>query len=195
MDFKQFLQNDVDTFQMYHGGKEWYYIPKDIIPSRKNRYEYGVGIYTTNNYSRASEYAKGSRIVQILDISKNYNDIKNVKIPLQEVIEFLKSIRIKNRNQIIQDLNFNAQRMKSDFISADTVNNLIVNHEAGAGETGVEITRFLVQHGVDALLERKSGEEYYLIIFNPKIIRRVQKVNPKQIPSFMLPTPPQGNIL
>jgi hypothetical protein len=51
-----------------------------------------------------------------------------------------------------------------------------------------------VRQGVDALLERKSGEEYYLIIFNPKIIRKIKKVDPKQIPSFMLPTPTKSSL-
>lgn len=186
MNFKQFIQNE-DTFQMYHGGVQWFGIPKELIPSRKNRYEYGVGIYTTNNYQTASQYAKGSRIVQILDINKNYTDIKNVKIPLKDTINFLSSIRLKNRAKIIEDLKFNAERMKSELIDAEIINNLMVNHEAGAGPAGVAVSQFLVRNGVDASLERKSGDEYYLIIFNPNIIRKVQKVDPNNIPSFLLP--------
>jgi hypothetical protein len=187
MNFKKFLQDTDNTFQMYHGGQEWNSIPTEIIQSRKNRYEYGVGIYTTNNYETAARYGKGGRVVQILDIDKNYRDIKDVTIPLFDVINFLNTIRVKNKSKIIEDLRSNANRMKRNDVSANVINNLIVNHQAGAGDAGVQVTKFLTQHGVDALLEHKSGEEYYLIIFNPQIIKQVRKVDPKQINNFILP--------
>lgn len=188
MDFKIWLnETQTDTFQMYHGGKRWEATPSAIIGSKKGRYEYGVGIYLTNNYSTARKYASGSRVVHIIDIDRNFKKIGDVQIPLKTAIDFLKTNRIKNKNKIIQDLISNAERMKRDTVGADIINNLVVNYESGAGEAGVAITNFLTSFGVDASLERVSGDEFYLVVFNPKIIKNVSIVDPKNIPSFMLP--------
>lgn len=187
MRFKNFMENTSDTFQMYHGGKRWERIPEEILGSRQGRYEYGVGIYLTNNYNTARKYGGGSRVVHIIDIDRNYQNINKVSIPLADAISFFKSNRIKNKKAIIEDLIANAERMNRDVVGADVINNLVVNHEAGAGQAGVAITNFLKTYGVDASLERITGDEFYLVVFNPKIIKNVSVVNPNKIPNFLLP--------
>lgn len=180
-----------DTFQMYHGGKRWSRIPTEFISSGKGRYEAGVGIYFTNNYNTARKYGKGSRVVHVADIDKNFKKLSDVNIPLIEIIGFLKNLNgLKRRQQIIADLESNAARMKRDSISANILNNLIVNHEAGSGNVGVQISNFFVSKGVDASIEPQSGEEFWLVVFNPKIIKNISVVDPRKIGSdfpFMLP--------
>ena len=101
-----------DTIKMYHGGKRWHFAPTEIQPSKKNRYEGGVGIYFTNNYNTARTYAKGSKVVHLVDIDKNYKDIRNIKLSLTTVIDFIKGVTgMKHKKEILVDLINNAKRM------------------------------------------------------------------------------------
>lgn len=176
------------TFQMYHGGGKWQSAP-EIRPSRAGRYEGGLGIYFTNSYDRARQYAKGGKVVQLVDIQRKFTDIEDVQIPVDDVIEFLNGIRIKNRSDIIADIQRNAERMKSDSVGAYIINNLLTNYGAGSGQVGVSVVEFLVSHGVDASLEHQSGEEYWLTVFNTKIIKNYTVISPQDVPveRYMLP--------
>ena len=80
------------TFKVYHGGKRWARIPDRLIASKKNRYECGVGIYFTNFYTRARQYARGSNVVQLVEIDKNFRNIDNVKLDLNKTINFLNNL-------------------------------------------------------------------------------------------------------
>ena len=178
------------TFTMYHGGKRWLMTPDSLQPSVKGRYEGGVGIYFTNSYDTARKYAKGGNVVHTVEIDKNYRDINSVMISVEEMINFVKTVSgLRKRNDIVKDILAYSQRTSRTEISGEVLNNLIVNHEAGSGQTGVEIAKFLVSKGVDASLQRQSGEERWLVVFNPKILKSVKVVDPKTITSdsqFML---------
>jgi malic enzyme len=81
--------------------------------------------------------------------------------------------------------------MQRDVISADILNNLVVNYEAGAGSAGIQVANYFVSKGVDAHMEPQSGDEFWLVVFNPKILKNVVVVDPKSVSSefpFMLPT-------
>lgn len=188
---KEILENP-DTFQMYHGGKRWSRIPTEFLGSAKGKYEAGPGIYFTNSYETARRYAKGSRVVHLVDIDKNFKDIDSVSIPLTDIVDFVKTCRgMKHKSEIIDALNRNAERMKRDIISADTLNNLVVNYEAGAGNAGIQIANYFVSKGIDAHMEPQSGDEFWLVVFNPKILKNVTVVDPRTVSSdfpFMLPT-------
>jgi len=177
-------QSSNDTFKMYHGGKRWNVIPSEILPSKKNRYEGGVGIYLTNNLNTAIKYSKGSRVVQLVEIDKNFKDITTVDIPLDKLLIFLKGLYgLKHRKEIMSDIiNFSKRTNKSN-IPAEILNNLIVNYEAGAGNIGVEISKYFVELGIDACIQKNHGDEIWLIIFNPKIIKRVSVINQSKITS------------
>lgn len=185
------IEEPTNTFQMYHGGKRWSRIPTEIINSRKNRYEAGVGIYFTNDYNTARRYAKGSRVVHLVDIDKNFKRLKDVYIPVTELVEFVKNASgMRHKTELIQSIMRCAERMGKDTLSADVLNNLIVNHEAGAGKAGVLVANFFVSKGADASIENQHGEEFWLVVFNPKIIKKVSVVDPKVVGSdfpFLLP--------
>ena len=177
-----------ETFQMYHGGKRWSMLPDELIPASKNRYEGGVGIYLTNKYETARKYAKGSRVVHIVDIDKNYRDIKGKELQIEDVVEFVKSVSgLKHKKEIIQDLISNSKRLNRPYVHADVLNNLIVNYEAGAGNVGLEIPRYFISKGIDASLQNQSGDEQWLVVFNPKIIQKFSIVNPSNQIIWTLP--------
>jgi hypothetical protein len=197
----QGLLEDTDsgTFQMYHGGKRWSRIPTELIGSAQGRYESGVGIYLTNSYNTARKYAQGSRVVHLVDIDKNFKDINDVHVPLKDVLDFVRTApRLKYKEDISNDLKSyidrvkNSHVMKIDTLSLNILNNLIVNYEAGAGNAGIAISNYFVSKGADALLENKSGDEVWLVVFNPNIIKKVSVVDPKMMGSdfaYMLPAP------
>lgn len=167
--------------EMYHGGMRWIEHP-EIRKAKKGNYEAGNGIYFTNSYLTAKKYAKGGRVVQKVKINKNFKDITDVYVDLKELIDFVNSIpRMKRKKEIINDLTRNAERRNSNTISLDILNNLIVNHEAGSGNIGPIIANYFVQKGADASVERQSGKEFWIVVFNPKIILDV-KVCPANIP-------------
>lgn len=175
-----------DTFQMYHGGNKWI-TPPEIRPSKNGRYEGGVGIYLTNDYDRARKYAKGSNVVQIVDVDKNFKDLKDTKVPLEKIIEFLNSVHgLKKRKEIINDLQRVASRTGND-IRLTTLNNLIVNWQSGSGDVGIQLKDFFVQNGADANLQDQSGDEYWLVVFNPKIIKKYSVVDSKRVTDYILP--------
>jgi hypothetical protein len=191
---KALVENDENaTFQMYHGGKRWSRIPTEILGSAKGRYEAGVGIYFTNDYNTARKYARGSRVVHLVDIDKNFKDISDVHLPLNDVIEFVKNCGgMRRKPDIINSLKSNAERMKNDWIYADILNNLIVNYEAGSGNVGINVANYFVSKGADAHIEPQSGDEFWLVVFNPKIIKKVTVVDPKTVNQsfpYMLPHP------
>lgn len=178
------------TIKMYHGGKRWHFAPTEIQPSKKNRYEGGVGIYFTNSYNTARQYAKGSRVVHLVDIDKNYRDIRSVQLPLMDVVNFVKSVSgLKHKKEILVDLVNNAKRTNSNTIYANVLNNLVVNYEAGAGAPGVKIAKFFADNGIDGTMDRKSGDEFWLVIFNPKVIKKISIVDPSKVSGddYMLP--------
>lgn len=185
------MENQSNTFQMYHGGVKWTRLPREILGSSKNRYEHGVGIYFTNFYQTARKYARGSNVVHLVDIDKNFVDIKEVELKLDDVISFVSGCYgMKSKSDIISDLRRNADRRSVDFIHANTLNNLIVNYEAGAGKVGLRVIDFFVSNGIDGSLIRQSGTEVWMVVFNPFIIKKVKIVSPSTIDSnfqFELP--------
>jgi protein associated with RNAse G/E len=188
------LENsETNTFQMYHGGKRWSVIPSELYSHKQGRYECGVGIYLTNDYNTARKYAKGSRVVHLVDIDKNFKELGDIKIPLTDILEFVKNLSgLKHKSEIITALTNNAIRMNTDYVRGDILNNLIVNYEAGSGNVGIKISNYFVSKGADAKFELQSGDEYWLVIFNPNIIKKVTVVDASKVDSnfpFVLPNP------
>ena len=104
------------------------------------------------------------------------------------MVEFLKSLSgLKHRNEIISDIKYNAERMEKDTISLSILNNLVVNYEAAAGKVGIEIAKYFSLCGGDAHVDSRYGNEVWLIVFNPQILKKVSVVNPNKDIIFELP--------
>ena len=173
------LLESSNIVQFYHGGSKWLEKPS-IMPTKNNRYEYGPGIYLTTSYNRAKSYAKGSNIVQI--ISVDFPKIvlpKSVKLDISEVLKLLSSIRVKNRKRLTDDLKMSFDRGDT---TADILINLLVNNEALGGDSGPIVAAWLADHGVTADINRMHSEEW-LVVFDPSIILKATKVDPKKVTS------------
>ncbi len=179
------------TFKMWHGSRKWDGTPEIRMP-RVGRYEGGPGIYFTNSYSTAYKYAKGGGSVMLAEINSELRLSDDVLIPMSAVIDFIKKTRMIHKREIIADVEANGNRMKSESITANVLVNLMVNYEAGAGNAGVALAHFLTEHGVDASTERKSNDEVWLIVINPRVIQSIKKIPAKDVPVDMyhLPPPP-----
>jgi hypothetical protein len=167
--------------RMWHGSKQWGG-PPEVRGPRKGRYEVGPGIYLTTSYMRARGYSKGGGSTVLVTIRPNINFAHKVKIPLTEALEFLKSMpRLKKRKEIAQDVQMNAERSGRDWVSAEVIINLFVNYEAGAGDAGVILARWLVSKGVDATLHNETRNEDWVVVINPSIIMSHKKVDAKDV--------------
>lgn len=181
--------NDGDSnyIEMYHGGNKWYSEP-ELRPPSKGRYEFGPGIYFTNNYETAKKYARGSNVVQLVKIDRNFKDMKSVSLEMNAVLDFLKNnIPPKNRKNIQADIIRYSERSGKTSIPLTVINNLIVNWESGAGQIGIEIANFYAQSGADAVVESRSGDEQWMVIFNPKIIKKYEIVKDVPVDRYLLP--------
>lgn len=190
-EFKPQLKESESTFKMYHGGARWSYLPTDIQPGKKNRYEAGVGIYFTNSYNTARKYAKGNKVVHLVEIDRQFKDIDDVNVSIDKIIKFVKNVpQLSSKNEIINDLNSYSTRVGKKEIPLSILNNLVVNYQAARGSSGVHIAKFFTECGADGHVQKQSGDEIWLVVFNPKILKSVKIVNPKEINSdsqFILP--------
>lgn len=69
---------------------------------------------------------------------------------------------------------------------AEVLLNLVINAGSSSGETGVMVSRFLADEGVDAVLERR-GLEDWVVVLNPSVVMNVSVVPPKAIGSPEFP--------
>ncbi len=98
------------TFQMYHGGSRWSTAP-EIRPSKGGRYEGGVGIYFTNDYETARKYAKGGKIVQIVNIKSDFRRLKDVKVSISELVDFVTNLSgMRKKKEVMSDLKRYSER-------------------------------------------------------------------------------------
>jgi hypothetical protein len=99
--------------------------------------------------------------------------------------------RLPKRDLIISDLQrYSERRGNTEQIPADVLNNLIINHEAGAGQAGLEIVRFFLDKGIDGVFTTQNGGEVWFVLFNPSKIKNIAVV--KGYPErdrLMLPIP------
>lgn len=185
MKFKEFYnllnEQSEDSFKVYHGGKKWFTVPNQLIASKKDRHNYGVGIYGTNLLRTARNYGKGGRVVHELEIDKNYKDLDNVSIDVEEAVDFVKNLSgLRKKQTIIENLKSYSERVQKQIIPISILHNLIHNYDAAPGLLGKQVSDFLVSKGVDANYIRQSGDEFWLVIFNPRIIKSFRIVDPRK---------------
>lgn len=163
----------------WHGAQKWDGLP-EIKAHKKGKYEYGPGIYFTNHCSTAQKYAKGPGSIMLMEIeSPRLLTIKD-KVPLEDAVKFYEScFRLKNKKSVLNDLQRN---VRDGLISVDTLINCGVNNEALAGSHGPALAEWLTERGFDASIGRsQANNEEWMIVFNPKIIKKFKKVPSSQI--------------
>jgi hypothetical protein len=175
------------TFLMWHGSRKWDGSPEIRAP-RKGRYEAGPGIYLTTNYLTASKYAKGGGATMLAEVSSDLSLAQTAEIALAAVLAFVKSNRIRHKAEIAADLQRHAARIQRDSVPAFVLINLVVNYEAGSGDAGLAVARFLREQGIDGSLERQSTEDW-LVIINPRVIQSMKRISAKDVPTSLYHLP------
>jgi hypothetical protein len=176
------------TFLMWHGSRRWDGSPEIRAP-RAGRYEAGPGIYLSTNYMTARRYAKGGGATMLATVDQNLALAERTLIPLATALEFCKTApRMRHKREIAADVRANADRHHSDAIAANILINLVVNYEAGSGDAGLALARFLRDQGVDGSLEPQNNEDW-LVIINPKVIRSMKRVPANEVPSDLYHLP------
>ena len=173
-------RNNQPHTSWWHGSQKWAGHP-EIKPSRKGCYECGPGLYLTNRRQTALKYSKGAGSLVHVGLAPNITLLQDVRFTRAQMQDALDSIpRLRQRALIEDDLDRSARRHPDDQLPAIYLVNLCVNHEALSGAAGPVLAQWLSDHGVDASLESKSGQEEWLIVFNPKVLVYAQKLTAKQ---------------
>lgn len=102
--------------------------------------------------------------------------IEGHTIDFREMVRFLEDTpRIRSRKKIIEDVYRAHQRTLRDQLPAETLVNLMVNHDALTGAASPALARFLVDRGIDSIVTSPSfgGDEIWVVLMNADRVRRV----------------------
>lgn len=168
----------------WHGGHKWEGSP-EIRPSKKGQYECGPGIYSTTNLNTASRYSKGGgRIIQFT-IDPDITWLEDVKIPFDEAMTFVKKSDHIGKRRILHDDLQRSYELRDHIrfegmLPLSILVNLAVNNNCLSGKASPELAEFLTAKGAQASLHR-SGDEDWVIIFDPKAITNYDIKSSKDI--------------
>lgn len=183
MKINEIITESTNTVTLWHGGKDLEHTHSEVTSSKKGRWQHGPGLYLTNSYARAQEYAKGGRKVYRVTINRG-TEISKVQIPYTDVLSFANQyIPTSKRKQFLMSIEDNMKRMGGDTVSANVFLNLIINWEAVPSSKTNIIAQFLVNHGVDYAIDKFGGyeNEQVVVLFNRSKIVKVEHAVPKTI--------------
>ncbi len=163
-----------EPLRLWHGARAWEG-PPAVQKTRRGRAEHGPGIYLTTSYQTAAGYAKGGGTVMLFELDPDLVWLEASNVPLLDAVTFVQSRRrLPKKAPLVADLRAVAARMASrlggDSVPASSLVNLLVNYEVLSGSIGPELAGFMVDHGISASLERRSAEEDWVVLFDPRKI-------------------------
>lgn len=173
---------------VWHGGNRWEGSP-EIRPAKKERAEWGPGIYGSTHYQRARQYAKGGKVTSLVEFMPQ-TFLEDAVISHQEASQFVRSCApVSKRADLLGYVdryqNLDAANL-AQGVPATVLVNLWVNNDMSHGKRGMDLNEFLVAHGVDASCSRTTGidgtPEFWTVIFNPKCIKRHEVVSASEVP-------------
>lgn len=177
-EFNQFENtiND-DKFVFYHGGNLDSY--SDFINMKKDRYEYGPGLYLTNHYETAAKYAKGSRKLYKVTVNKGV-DINDAYLSSDD-IKYVLNVFIPGSMKKEISARLNKYIKEDGSIKASIVNNNILNSGKLTPKKATELQKFLVKKGIDyEIIDNSFGwGETMMVLYNTRKIDTIERVNPK----------------
>lgn len=172
------------TITLWHGGRYLESQYKEVISSKKGRWEHGPGLYLTTHYDTAYQYSKGGGKTYMVEIELG-NNIKDILLNIEVVNEFVSKYVIgSKKKELLNDLYENMHRMNSmPFINAEHVLNLIFNLDAITSTKTKELANFLVENGVDygTVNRFKGRDESVLVVYNREKIKKVQAISAKDV--------------
>lgn len=185
---------------LWHGSRKWVGCP-EIQPSRKGRAEHGPGIYVTTHLETAQQYAKGGGAVRKIVLNPRLI-LEHAALSLSDACDFVTTVIAKSRQADVIDrlvgcasrhnledrilLGQDTQRFHAESLVA-----LCVNGDLTPGAKGQALAEFLSGQGIDCSFSRRTGKEYWGVVFNPDVILGYEKVLAKDVPDFLqeLPDP------
>jgi len=168
-----------DTVTWYHGGRNLD-IRSGIKPGQTGSWEFGPGLYLTNDYPTARKYSKGGGSVYAVTVRKGM-DISHVEIDSQTAANFVKSyVKVALRKKLLADIErYGRSRSPGEStIDADSLVNLCINSDALIPSRTTALRQLLVDQGVDYGVFRYHGGALVMVVYNPDIVSRAVKVNP-----------------
>lgn len=172
-----------NQLRMWHGSSTgWDQVPT-VQRCKPSRYEYGPGIYMTTSYLKAKEYAKGIRgQVLAIELDPAMQFLGSQKIDANDMKKWIaEESDLRHKSMIIQRIDAIVERMGTAHIHASALLNNCVNAQALLGNSGPSLARWYASHGIDGVLEKVNMEEW-ISVFNPKMIKRHQKVLSRDVP-------------
>lgn len=174
---------DVEVFG-WHGAHRWTW-PPEIRAPRKGRYEHGPGIYITNLWSRAAQYAKGGG--SVLRMRLRLKPLDEVRVEHEEVIAFVRGCRgLRHKEAIVGDIRRNQEFGR--YFRPEFLRNLCVNHEALTASSAPLITEWLNQQGlpysVNFIGQKGEVKEEWIVVHDPSLIIEASPVRAKELDSL-----------
>lgn len=171
---------------MWHGGRDLEYSFKDNLSSKKGRWEHGAGLYLTTHYETARKFSKGNgKTYEVTIDIEAEKSIGNIELSTEKILDFYSKHLKKSMLGLCSDSLHNAMKRMNNFekISADSFQNIIINHEGIANSKTNLITEFLVENGIQyGLVKNYAGrEETVLVVYDKTIIRNVKAIPAKKV--------------
>jgi hypothetical protein len=78
-------------------------------------------------------------------------------------------------------------RIGTGLIPADFVIAIFANNGAATGQKGVKLAKYLASRGVGASVHHADGPEYWVILFDPSLIKSVVRIQPQDVGTRKFP--------
>lgn len=167
---------------VYTGTQVWEGRPY-IKESRKGHSEHGPGLYFTTKLQTARKYAKGRGTVLRVEIDPAFLWLEDAEAPIETLVTWVEGRRgLRKKREIVQDIVDRAGRgLAPGMGRVATLVNLMVNYEAITGPHGPALAEFLASLGIGASHVRMSGNEEWLVLFDPSKVISWRRVGPEDI--------------
>jgi hypothetical protein len=81
---------------------------------------------------------------------------------------------------VLVDLEASRARSRTGLLPAATLVNLLLYHQALAGQAGPALAEAYVERGIDAGVDHKGAEDW-VVLFNLDKIAKYERVSPKEL--------------
>lgn len=171
-----------ESVLMWHGARAWDGSAEIRSPSA-GRAEMGAGIYCTTHYETARKYAKGGGVAMELRLSPDLRLLEDIQVSadlLVREVARLPGLSPTLRSELVDDIRGRDERgrragREDGLVGLNVLVNLLVNSDAAKGRAAVAVTEFVASQGADASLNRRYGQEDWLVVYNPAIIHAAIK--------------------
>lgn len=165
---KWFIIEKMKTITLLHGSKK-FTGKVEIRESKKGHYESGVGFYMTTSYNTARKYANSSHNVMTVTLEELTFLSAQHKLSVDDFLDFIDSqYRMKGKNKVMRE--FYNYVESDNTMKVQHFINLLVMNESLAGKTGVNLAKWLVEKGIDAVIENHVNQDWVILFNAAKVI-------------------------